>query len=242
MDEERTNESSRLRKGKGKLEEFTFSSGYNLSAPERGAKSETTGLKVLNVNEVAEKSTTPAQDPVIIITPVVKSQNESPASQGKEMKEADEISDRASQKKKWRSIVNDIRNLQKNDDEEEEREVGECSTPVHDPVDINLQNKSESNQGEGIQRDQADASNFLDRTSLEEKWKNIVKLVLPGEAAVSLEAVPIEVMVQLLKVADKIQGPVNRPAETDQEEVVEGSSDCCLRFYCCLLFDCCEQI
>ena len=194
-----------------------------------GAERGSTGLEHMVIDEVAKGSTTPAQD----LGDMINSQIEhSPSSsQGEEVKETDEILERTSMEEKCRNIVTDMRNLQKNDEEEEStergaksetgHEVAEGFTSVQDPVDINQQNESTSNQGEElVLRDQGDELNFPERTSImEEKWMNIVKEVLPEETVVPLEAVPKEVMVQLLKVVDKLQVSLDR-LKTNQDHSI----------------------
>ena len=185
---------------------------------ECGAESGSTGLEDMVIDKVAKGSTTPAQDLVNTINSQIEYSPSS--SQGEEVKETDEILERTSMEEKCRDIVTDMRNMQKNDEEEQSTErgaksetgyeVAEGSTSVPDLVDINEQNESTSTQGEELLRDQGDESNFLERTSMAEKWMNIVKEVLPEEIVVPLEAVPKEVMVQLLKVVDKLQVSLDR--------------------------------
>ena len=197
---------------------------------ECGAKSGSTGLEHMVIDKVAKGSTTPAQD----LGNMINSQIEhSPSSsQGEEVKETDEILERTSMEEKCRNIVmTDMRNLQKNDEEEEStergaksetgHEVAEGFTSVQDAVDINQQNESTSNQGEElVLRDQGDELNLPERTLImEEKWMNIVKEVLPEETVVPLEAVPKEVMVQLLKVVDKLQVSLDR-LKTNQDHSI----------------------
>ena len=190
---------------------------------ECGSESGSTGLEDMVSDAVAKGSTTPAQDLVDMIN--AQAEYAPSSSQGEEVKETDEILERTSMEEKCRNIVTVMRNLQKNDEEEEEEESTECGaksemghevaegpTSVQDPVDINQQNESTSNQGEELLKDQANGLNFLEPTSMEEKWMDIVKEVLPEEIVVPLEAVPKEVMVQLLKVVDKLQvSSLDRP-------------------------------
>lgn len=190
---------------------------------ECGSESGSTGLEDMVSDAVAKGSTTPAQDLVDMIN--AQAEYAPSSSQGEEVKETDEILERTSMEEKCRNIVTVMRNLQKNDEEEEEEEstergaksemgheVAEGPTSVQDPVDINQQNESTSNQGEELLKDQANGLNFLEPTSMEEKWMDIVKEVLPEEIVVPLEAVPKEVMVQLLKVVDKLQvSSLDRP-------------------------------
>ena len=190
---------------------------------ECGSESGSTGLEDMVSDAVAKGSTTPAQDLVDMING--QAEYAPSSSQGEEVKETDEILERTSMEEKCRNIVTVMRNLQKNDEEEEEEEstergaksemgheVAEGPTSVQDPVDINQQNESTSNQGEELLKDQANGLNFLEPTSMEEKWMDIVKEVLPEEIVVPLEAVPKEVMVQLLKVVDKLQvSSLDRP-------------------------------
>ena len=190
---------------------------------ECGSESGSTGLEDMVSDAVAKGSTTPAQDLVDMIN--AQAEYAPSSSQGEEVKETDEILERTSMEEKCRNIVTVMRNLQKNDEEEEEEEstergaksemgheVAEGPTSVQDPVDINQQNESTSNQGQELLKDQANGLNFLEPTSMEEKWMDIVKEVLPEEIVVPLEAVPKEVMVQLLKVVDKLQvSSLDRP-------------------------------
>ena len=195
-----------------------------------GAERGSTGLEHMVIDEVAKGSTTPAQDLGDMINSQIEHSPSSP--QREEVKETDEILERTSMEEKCRNIVmTDMRNFQKNDEEEEStergaksetgHEVAEGFTSVQDAVDINQQNESTSNQGEElVLRDQGDELNLPERTLImEEKWMNIVKEVLPEETVVPLEAVPKEVMVQLLKVVDKLQVSLDR-LKTNQDHSI----------------------
>lgn len=184
-----------------------------------GAKVGSTGVKDVLTDEVAEGSTTPAQDPVNAI----KSQNECSPSRPRH-EGADEILQRTSVEIGRNVVVDGMISKLLKDGHEEAAElstergatsevrhgVAEGSTSVEDLTDTNLQTESASNRGEELPRDQADGLNFLERTSMEETWRNVLKEVLPGEVVVPLEAVPREVMAQVLKVVEKLQGSLAR--------------------------------